>query len=413
MGDASAHSACLVALHAWPAVQPDVQGPLGGIETRAWTLSRGLAAAGTPVTLVVRHPALSQPTQVEGVQIAPLTPDVPCWVTDVRENLIPTATFPFRRLRKFQWDLLWKLPVLAACYRDSRRLSAAFRPDPQLLRLQPRAFVTLGVQRYAARVIGSGFASGRPTVLSIAHDDDLHELAAAAAPGENRYGDSFRLCGEIVRRATAVVVQTEEQRELLQARFGRAGTLIPNPFDADRWVPSTSASGEHVLWVGRADGIYKRPELAFELAHRCPHIPFRFVFSAFDTAYEQQLRERCPPNVIVMPQVPFERMPTEYARARLLLNTSSREGFPNTFLQAAASGVFIASTTVGAKFLNDYHAGQLIGDDLDVAARQLAQLWATVPPVANIERLRKDFGIANVVAQWQKLLRSLPAQPAS
>lgn len=93
-----------------------------------------------------------------------------------------------------------------------------------------------------------------------------------------------------------------------------------------------------------------------------------------DPAVEAEVRRTAPTNVRIVTQVPFPLMPAVFRKALAFINTSSLEGFPNAFLQAAASRVPIVSLNVGRAFLESSQAGSFIGENTAAAAMELRQL---------------------------------------
>jgi glycosyltransferase involved in cell wall biosynthesis len=88
----------------------------------------------------------------------------------------------------------------------------------------------------------------------------------------------------------------------------------------------------------------KRPELAFEIARRLPHLRFVMIGGNeigrgreyFDKV---AVLARDVPNVEFVGFVPYSHVDQYFNGARILLNTSLFEGFPNTFLQAWSRGL--------------------------------------------------------------------------
>lgn len=137
----------------------------------------------------------------------------------------------------------------------------------------------------------------------------------------------------------------EQQRNFEHRRLGHkafvAFNLVP-----DRRVPGIRDGArdtdprapdprDTVLWVGRFD-VIKGPDLFLDLARRlterrclmiCPGVTdaFRAAAATLD-------------HVEILDYVPPEELAPHYARARVLVNTSSREGSPNTFIEAACQG---------------------------------------------------------------------------
>jgi glycosyltransferase involved in cell wall biosynthesis len=101
-----------------------------------------------------------------------------------------------------------------------------------------------------------------------------------------------------------------------------------------------------VLWVGNLRPV-KRPELVLELARALPNR--RFVLAGGPLpkhkTYFDEIKSLASglPNVEMLGPVNYEDVGPLFERARLHLNTSSAEGFPNTFLQAWARCVPVVS----------------------------------------------------------------------
>lgn len=155
-----------------------------------------------------------------------------------------------------------------------------------------------------------------------------------------------------LRRVDRVFVQNPNQLALLRANYGREGLLIPNCYSAPADAKADRAGC--ILWVATVRE-QKRPELAIEIARRLPQ--YRFVMiGGFDSGrrgeeYARAIREAAVkvPNIEFKGFVPFAEADRHFNAARVFLNTSKYEGFPNTFLQAWSRGVpAVGFTDVGA-----------------------------------------------------------------
>ena len=362
-----------VSLPALPAIDPAADGPVGGTEVRAWTLCRGLATLpDTGVTLLVRGPANGERT-VEGVRVRTLRDRWFDWYVRVGRAVERTPRFPFLRVRSWDAGTLWRLPLVAA-HRlvagppSGERLGRVLRENPA------DVFLVFGVTATSAAVVDAAAATGRSAVVGVGCDDDLDARYATDPAFVSPYGDRAADCLKALTESAAVLVQTDTQAEMLRDRFGREGVVLPNPIDRSVWrpeVPPRPPAGVepgYALWVGRAEGVHKRPQLLPDLARLCPGVRFLMVLNPADAALERRVRAAVPPNVTIVPRLPPPEMPGVFAAARCLVNTSAVEGFPNVFLQAAAVGVPVQSLLVLGDWLAETGVGRAYGGDLSAMA---------------------------------------------
>ncbi len=87
---------------------------------------------------------------------------------------------------------------------------------------------------------------------------------------------------------------------------------------------------------------FKRPELVVDLARRLPQLRFHIIGGdkpGHEALYEG-VREaaKALPNVTFHGRVPYRDVNQYYDRAKVFVNTSESEGFPNSFLQAWQRG---------------------------------------------------------------------------
>jgi glycosyltransferase involved in cell wall biosynthesis len=413
---------CLVALNAYAAIDAQAQGPIGGIETRAWMFARGLAArVDMDMTFVVRHHRAPRLTIAEGVRLIPLVDRLYRWREAVRMCVGKRATFPWLTLHQWKASLLWQLPVVAAERLLRGRPGDPWQPDPRLIAAAADVLCTFGVQSHSATVIASAHAAHRPAVLVLGSDGDLDEQYGPESTFVSPYGDRGDVCWRILQEADVIVAQTPEQQRVLKERFGRESTVIANPIDVDEWdarraqplnTGDTAGLERYVLWIGRADAVHKRPQLCVELARMCPEVEFLLILNPRDPELEQRLRRERPPNVRIVLWVPFPRMPAVFAHAAALVNTSLLEGFANTFLQAALSEVPIASLQVGAAFLAELGCGCIADGDLRRLADHVRRVWSGGEERAALARGRQlviqRHALTHKAAEFARLLRITP-----
>jgi glycosyltransferase involved in cell wall biosynthesis len=249
-------------------------------------------------------------------------------------------------------------------------------PLPSLANLVAfrRAGADIYVQRGGSVLTGEAglycAAAGRRFVFMAAHDWDCD--------GHHERGPGFlagRFYGLGLRRAHLVLAQSDRQRQLLQRHYRLPSMLLPILFPA---VGGHDEPREHVLWIGRCLA-WKRPLAFLDLAARFPATRFVMICPEYPGAGHlfraMASRAQRVPNLELHGYLPFEQSERFYRRAFALVNTSTTEGFPNTFVQAARAGTPILSLSVDPDgILAREGLGDCAGDVPGRMARQLARL---------------------------------------
>jgi len=166
-----------------------------------------------------------------------------------------------------------------------------------------------------------------------------------------------RLFAWSLRRATMVFAQNAIDAENLKRTMGIEAKVIPN---GHRLSPMQEQKRDTILWVGR-DVPIKNPERFLGLAKALPNEHFIIVCQTpnNDRHYENLIAQAGQiPNLQFIRHVPFNQIAAYFQRAKVLVNTSDAEGFPNTFIQASKAGTAILSFNVNPDdFLNKFDCG--------------------------------------------------------
>lgn len=179
-----------------------------------------------------------------------------------------------------------------------------------------------------------------------------------------------------VRRADAVFCAARHliPKAAAKYRLRRRPGFLPTPVGIPAEV--RKADEPTVCFNARWDK-RKRPELFFDLAAAFPEVRFLAVGRSRDPAYEAALRRRYAgrPNlewVGFLDQFASDRLSEILAESWILVNTASREGLPNAFLEAAAHRCAILSAVDPDGFASSfgYHATR---DDFDAGLRFLLE----------------------------------------
>jgi glycosyltransferase involved in cell wall biosynthesis len=140
-------------------------------------------------------------------------------------------------------------------------------------------------------------------------------------------------------------------------------TFLPTPVDIPERVDK--AQRPTVVFVSRWDS-RKRPERFMELARRFPQVDFIAVGGSSSPGRDASLRRLASaiPNLAlpgIVDQFTSDQLSRILSASWILVNTSTREGLPNTFLEAAAHGCALLSLTDPDDFASRF--GALAGED--------------------------------------------------
>jgi glycosyltransferase involved in cell wall biosynthesis len=162
-----------------------------------------------------------------------------------------------------------------------------------------------------------------------------------------------------------VFVQNSSERADLLSTTGVSSNSIPNGHP----LPVVDISKKDtVLWVGRSAAI-KQPELFIHLAAKFPEEKFIMISprSTGDSNYER-LKDEIGDlkNLEFIEFVEFAKVQAYFTSAKIFVNTSEAEGFPNTFIQACISSTPILSLQVNPdKVLDKYNIGISCSGDIE------------------------------------------------
>ena len=283
---------------------------VGGAERQQVQLARGLAARGHQVALVTLDDGQEDGTVHGGVRVHT------CYAVN---DGIPVIRFVHPR-----WSGL---------VRAMRRADAD-------------VFYQMGGDAETGQVALWCAAAGRSFVFGLASDADVDPALPLLRSRRQRV-----LYRTGLRRAAAVVAQTDTQRERLRQAFTVDSTVIRNCTEdpgEDPRGPRVRAGNPRprCLWVGRFVAV-KRLELLLDLASAEPEWDFHVVGAAnAANEYEQNLdaRARALRNVTLHRGISDAALDEQYRRANVLVSTSRVEGVPTTFLEAWARGLPVVST---------------------------------------------------------------------
>lgn len=289
---------CFFGMDNLPVLAPEYSAHgIGGEQVQQTLLARSFARRGYDVSMIVFD--YGQPNRK-------------AWDGVVTYRAYrPSAGIPIFRFVYPRWTSTWK--ALCEADADVYYVSCA---GMQL------GLVALFCQRYQRRFI-----------FRVAHDTDCQPDALLI-----KYWRDKKLYEYGLRRANLVLVQSRQQQKAMLANYGMKSRVAKMLVQQAEGVIDRDVD---VLWVNNLRD-FKRPDLLLALARKCPHLSFCMIGGqqpGFADLYGSIVREAAElPNLQFLGRVPYHAMAGHYARARVFVNTSDSEGFPNSYLQAWAHG---------------------------------------------------------------------------
>lgn len=177
-----------------------------------------------------------------------------------------------------------------------------------------------------------------------------------------------------LKKADVVVTQNKEHQKMIRKNYKREAVVIKNSFNILREKENNSK--KFILWVSNSRP-QKNPEFFLKLVEDFPEENFIMIMPKNDVKLWNNISQKVNQyaNLTFIEKVPFDKIDKYFKEAKIFVNTSSYEGFPNTFIQAAMFGTPLLSLTVNPdNFINKYHCGYVAEDDYGNMRRQLEEL---------------------------------------
>lgn len=276
---------------------------------------------------------------------------------------------------------------------------------------------TAGVQTFAIALFCRMFR--RKFIYMVAHDEDLMVVTPPWYRRGARGWLGWRLFSLGLRMSDLVIVQHQGQKEELARVFGKKGVVRPS---AHPVPPGRSEEARSFfLWVARCEP-WKQPDLYLDLARALPGEEFVMVCPpSQERGLFDSVRERAGllPNVQFHEYVPHREIEGYFRRARAFVNTSRKEGFPNTFIEAAREGTPVLSLSVDPDGVLEGHGfGRTFGGDVGELSDYLRRLrggggeWDRLSKNARAYALR-HHDIRKIVEEDKRLISELVGRPAT
>jgi glycosyltransferase involved in cell wall biosynthesis len=212
-----------------------------------------------------------------------------------------------------------------------------------------------------------------------------------------------------MRKACAVITQSIKDQKNLLDTLNISSVVISNGLPIPQ---AESVSKEYILWAGRSD-VVKGPRRFVELAKQLPQECFVMICqpATGDRDYENLKREAMAvQNLRFCGKVP--EIGEYFQKAKILVNTSDSEGFPITFVEAAAAEAAILSYAVNPdEFLTRYGCGLACGADMEKLKTGLEFLLENNRYVEIGQNGRKyaeqTHDITQIIKRYKEIFRTL------
>ncbi len=368
-------SVCFVGYYNLPILAPEfghVPGA-GGEEVQHSLLATALAARNFEVSMVVHDLGQTDGTVWSGVRTC--------------KAFRPCAGIPALRFIHPRWTGLW---------------SALRRADASVYYVS-----TAGV--HVGQVVLFARLYGRKVIFRVAHDANCSRATLMIKYRRDRALYEYGL-----RHVDTILAQTEHQQALLRDNYGVASILARMPVDMPTATVERAARDVDVLWVNNLRR-FKRADLYIELAGLLPDAHLHMIGGAvqgFEDHYADiSARVAGVANLRYHGAVPYHEVNAYYERAKVFVNTSDSEGFPNSYLQAWARGTPVVAFFDPDGLIAKHGLGVAVGSLAEMreavqALLQDATRWAEVSARCRAYMAR-DYDIDTILAPYIDTVRSL------
>ncbi len=345
-------SICFIGPDNYPVLNPEVTGHFfGGESIQQVILAKAFAKLGYEVSTIVYDYGQPQGEQIDGVTV---------WKTFDKNEGLPGLRFIYPRMTS----------IFAAMAKANA--DVYFQSCAGVYTGYAAAYCKLHKRKFVFRLASDSDCVPDELLIQYARDKKIYE-----------YG---------LKRADVISAQSDYQQTLLRKHYNLESVVIDMAVDEPSGVDA-SFDPIDVLWVANIREC-KRPDVMLQLARRLPALNFVMIGGPmeeepqlFSDITEQAEKEE---NINFLGAVPYHQVGSFFQRARLFVNTSDIEGFPNTFLQAWVCGKPVVSFFDPDNTIRDYRLGSAVGD-LDAMASAIPELLDDEETLARIEHDAKQY----------------------
>ncbi len=215
-----------------------------------------------------------------------------------------------------------------------------------------------------------------------------------------RYQTNNKRCylfKSLLMNSFLLITQNQFQKNELFDSFSRVSTIVRNGFELDE---GSERMRKYVLWVSRYDD-QKRPEYFLKLARQNPDLNFLMIcpkthktsLELYNIFKKSALEIK---NLRFIDYVPFNKINEYFLSAKIFINTSVVEGYPQTFIQSGLNGVPIISLCVDPDgFISQFRCGYVCGGSIEILNKKLIKIIKDPVLYETLSKNIYDYAINN------------------
>lgn len=216
------------------------------------------------------------------------------------------------------------------------------------------------------------------------------------------------------KKSDLIISQTELQKKLLKKTYGVDSIIIPNVhFVPD--PPFNKKTPPIISWVANIKRL-KQPEIFLKLAKELADTDANFIMAGrpacgkFQSSFENKVDAL--PNVTYLKEISFEGTNELIKESSIFVNTSTTEGFPNTFIQSWMRGTPVVSLNSDPNNILKNHKIGFHSKSLPKMAEDIRYLLENEEVRFDMgERARtyavKNFDVEKIIVRYEHLLTEL------
>jgi len=214
-----------------------------------------------------------------------------------------------------------------------------------------------------------------------------------------------------IKNSSKIITQNEKNKQQLFNSLSLDSEVVRNISVKLKLINHQKG---YILWVGRSEKL-KNPELFLELAKNFPKEKFVMIApkTIFSNKHEIEIKAKKIKNMRFIHYVPFNLINKYFENAKILINTSDYEGFPNTFVQATSNSVPIISLNVNPdNFLSTYNCGFCAKGDFELMKKQIKRLLKDKKLYEKMSKnayryAKNNHDVKRIISEYKKIIKEL------